>query len=353
MGGGGPLVSVVVTVRDGEGYLAEAMRSAARQTHRPLEVAVHDDGSCDGTLAALEALRPELKAAGVALRVSAGAEPRGIGHGLNRAVASSRGAFLCRLDADDVMAPERVALQLAAAAEDPERLLVGAGFDRGGDPAATPRYTAWANSLSREQLYLQQLRECTVIHPTWFFSRKVFDRVGGYDEGGPGTPEDLIFFYRHLELGGQLARCPERLLMWRFHGASVTTARAVHWRTIWDLRVRRLESLMRAPEPPVGGNAQLTIWNAGREGRRLFQSLPPDLQARVRAFCDVDPKKLARQWNHFTPPTAVGRVPVVHFSTAVPPLLLCVKGGLTGGAFEANLASLALVEGRDYLHFSF
>ena len=37
------------------------------------------------------------------------------------------------------------------------------------------------------------------------------------------------------------------------------------------------------------------------------------------------------------------------------PLLLCVKLGLTGegpGSFEANLASLNLREGVDYLHFS-
>jgi hypothetical protein len=37
------------------------------------------------------------------------------------------------------------------------------------------------------------------------------------------------------------------------------------------------------------------------------------------------------------------------------PLLLCVKPGLTGDgpdSFEANLASLGVTEGVDYLHFS-
>jgi hypothetical protein len=35
-------------------------------------------------------------------------------------------------------------------------------------------------------------------------SRKTFDKVGGYDETFPGCPEDLIFFYAHLGLGGGL-----------------------------------------------------------------------------------------------------------------------------------------------------
>jgi hypothetical protein len=43
-----------------------------------------------------------------------------------------------------------------------------------------------------------------VDRPTWFMSRKTFDKVGGYDETFPGCPEDLIFFYAHLGLGGGL-----------------------------------------------------------------------------------------------------------------------------------------------------
>ena len=32
-----------------------------------------------------------------------------------------------------------------------------------------------------------------------------------------GVPEDLIFFYRHLELGGGLYRVDKDLLMYRYH----------------------------------------------------------------------------------------------------------------------------------------
>ena len=32
-----------------------------------------------------------------------------------------------------------------------------------------------------------------------------------------GTPEDLIFFYKHLSLGGKLLRIDEPLVVYRYH----------------------------------------------------------------------------------------------------------------------------------------
>lgn len=58
----------------------------------------------------------------------------------------------------------------------------------------------------QEQLFTQQLVETTIIAPTWFCDRSVFDTAGPFDEGGPGTPDDLMFFYRHITLGGTLSK---------------------------------------------------------------------------------------------------------------------------------------------------
>ena len=37
-----------------------------------------------------------------------------------------------------------------------------------------------------------------------------------------GNPEDLIFFYRHLSLGGKLLRIDEPLLTYRYHKDAVS-----------------------------------------------------------------------------------------------------------------------------------
>jgi glycosyltransferase involved in cell wall biosynthesis len=49
MSGGSQRISVIVPVRDGERYLAEALESILRQSAPPFEVIVVDDGSTDAT----------------------------------------------------------------------------------------------------------------------------------------------------------------------------------------------------------------------------------------------------------------------------------------------------------------
>ena len=37
-----------------------------------------------------------------------------------------------------------------------------------------------------------------------------------------------------------------------------------------------------------------SIWGAGRDGRQFLAALQPAYRARVRGFCDIDPRKIAR-----------------------------------------------------------
>ncbi|XP_023394407.1 UDP-GlcNAc:betaGal beta-1,3-N-acetylglucosaminyltransferase-like protein 1 isoform X4 [Pteropus vampyrus] len=186
----------------------------------------------------------------------------------------------------------------------------------------------------------------TVIMPTWFCSRAWFSHVGLFDEGGQGVPEDLLFFYDHLRKGGGVVRVDQSLLLYRYHPRAAT--HSILETTIWSHRVRFLE------EWALPRWATFTIWNAGRQGRRLYRSLTPGARAKVVAFCDVDENKIKKGFYCYedSKERPKPRVPIVHFRDARPPFVICVKLDLTGGAFEDNLQSLNLREGRDFLHFS-
>lgn len=268
------------------------------------------------------------------------------GYGRNQAIQQSSGRYLCFFDADDIMEGGRIEIQHAAALQNANTLL-GSCFTR-LPPSSTERYTRWANTLTHSQLYTQAFTAFgpTLIQPTWFCSREVFDKSGPFSEVGKGTPEDLLFFHRHLSQGGQLLRLEQSLVHYRYHQHCQSLS-VDRW-SIWHCRVEALQ------EAVLSQWSSFTIWNAGKQGRRLYRSLRAQHRAKVVAFCDVDHKKIARGFYTYEESKELPkpRIPIVHFTEARPPLLLCVKWELTGGGFEQNLASLQLAEGRDYYHFS-
>ncbi|XP_064423702.1 queuosine-tRNA galactosyltransferase isoform X2 [Latimeria chalumnae] len=247
---------------------------------------------------------------------------------------------------DDVMMPERVRLQYEAALQRP-RCIIGCQVCRKPE-GSTERYTRWINGLTQEQLLTQVFTSHgpTVIMPTWFCSRDWFQHVGKFDEGGKGVPEDLLFFYKNLREGGRAFRVDQQLLLYRYHAWAAT--HLVLEETIWRHRVAFLEERVLAQW------TSFTIWNAGKQGRKLFRSLAAANQKKVRALCDVDEKKIKKGFYTYeeSKERPKPRIPVQHFNQAIPPFIICVKLDLTGGGLEDNLNSLNLQEGVDYYHFN-
>ena len=337
-----PTVSVILPVHNGAKWLDGCLEALLAQTflaEEPpgaLELSAFDDGSTDDTWEVLNRWEPVLIERGVRVRLGRStAAAGGCGFSKNRAVEQSRGPWLCFQDVDDLMLPRRISTQLDAAATRPDAL-IGARVLR-DPPGSTPRYTEWANGMSDEELVLHRFRECTLLMPTWFIARDAFVATGGFREE---VCEDLLFLQAHVARGAPLHRAggDEALVVYRYHAEAAS--RAIPRRTILRHRAAALERAVLAGWP------RFTIWGAGRDGRELFKALSEETRPRVAAFCDVDAKKVGVDYvfeRH--------RVPVLHFADASPPFVTCVALDRTGGAFEANLASLRLQEGRDYFHF--
>ncbi|XP_042304359.1 UDP-GlcNAc:betaGal beta-1,3-N-acetylglucosaminyltransferase-like protein 1 isoform X2 [Sceloporus undulatus] len=219
------------------------------------------------------------------------------------------------------MMPQRIRLQWEAAIQHPKSI-IGSQIKR--EPVeATERYTRWINNLTHEQLLTQIFTSHgpTVIMPTWFCSREWFCHVGRFDEGGKGVPEDLLFFYEHLRKDGGVFRVDQCLLLYRYHPQAAT--HSVLEETIWRYRVSFLEERL------LSHWTCFTIWNAGKQGRKLFRSLSQANQKKVVAFCDVDKNKIMKGFYTYED-----------------------SKDLTSGQFEENLNLLELKEGVDYYHFN-
>lgn len=343
------LVTVIIPVQNAELFIRECLQSIEKQSFTgDLEVSIFDDGSEDDSAAIIEQWRRNLKKENISVILGHNdGNAKGVGFAKNQAINQSNGEFLCFLDADDVMHPNRIEKQLPLAAQN-EDAIIGCRFWR--EPQeSTFRYSNWANNLltTNEQFYLQIFTSNgpTLIMPTWFCSRNVVDKVGGFCEQ-KDCPEDLIFFFKHLRLQGKLFRVDDELLMYRYHPQQTTFR--ISEEQIWNIRLREFEEVV------LSKWQQFSIWSCGKEGRKFYRSLSEQYKRNVVSFCDVDQKKIDKRFYVYEESSLSPkpRVKIVHFSEVKPPLVICVKLGLTKGVFERNLASLNLKEGDDYYHFA-
>ncbi|XP_059527615.1 UDP-GlcNAc:betaGal beta-1,3-N-acetylglucosaminyltransferase-like protein 1 isoform X4 [Myotis daubentonii] len=180
-------VSVILPVHNAEPWLDECLRSVWQQDFEgSLELSVFNDASKDKSMAIIEKWKGKLEGSGILVVIGGhdSPSPRGVGYSKNQAIAQSSGSYLCFLDSDDVMMPQRVRLQLEAAVRHPTSI-IGCQVRR-EPPNSTERYTRWINQLAPGQLLTQVFTSNgpTVVMPTWFCSRAWFSHVGPFDEGG-------------------------------------------------------------------------------------------------------------------------------------------------------------------------
>jgi teichuronic acid biosynthesis glycosyltransferase TuaG len=101
-------VTVVTAAFNAHAVIARAVESVARQTFRPLEHIVVDDGSTDGTAELLRKLESQHQTLRVISQINQGA-----GAARNAGIRLARGRYIAFLDADDFWDPGKLEAQLA------------------------------------------------------------------------------------------------------------------------------------------------------------------------------------------------------------------------------------------------
>ena len=245
-----PRVSVVLPVFNGEAFLAAALASVLGQTLEDLELIVVDDGSTDATPAIVQEFAADKRL------VHHVQERQGIVGALNAGLALATAPWIARMDADDVMRPERLSRQLAFLESHPE--LSGAAsdyelIDEEGRPwgaVHSPLVTVEA-----VEAYVRRGLPVVFAHPTMIVSAQAVAELGGY-RAEYRDSEDVDLFTRLLDSGRRLVVQPEVLLSLRVHGSSVSAGAGRRQLMLNDLIVlnsRRRRA--RLPEITVAEHA--------------------------------------------------------------------------------------------------
>lgn len=210
-----PPVSVILPVHNGAHTFSEAIRSVLRQSLREFELIVIDDGSDDATPRLLKDISQEDRRLRC-LRL----EHQGLPAALNAGLAEARGAYVARMDADDICEPTRLERQLAYLRNNPTCVAVGTAvtlIDEGGRPLARQPKVPRSPRLRDRCRGFRHFPPSppTIVHPTAVLRAEALRRAGGYRHYFP-CAEDRDLWWRISTLG-RIDCLRERLLRRRVH----------------------------------------------------------------------------------------------------------------------------------------
>lgn len=210
------LVSILIPAYNAERWLAATIRSARAQTWAATEVIVIDDGSQDGTLAVARTF--ESRSVKVVSQPNMGAAAA-----RNKALALAQGSYIQWLDADDLLAPDKVAkqMQMAERCHDPGVLLSSswAYFMHRPNAATFSPTPLWDDLTPIQWTIRKWTHNLHMQTATWLVSRELSSAAGPWNTELLGD-DDGEYFARVVLASRGVSFVPDARVYYRVVGAS-------------------------------------------------------------------------------------------------------------------------------------
>ncbi len=209
-----PLVSILIPAYNAEKWIADTIRSAIAQTWERKEIIVVDDGSSDQTLAV--ARRFEAESVRVVTQRNQGAATA-----RNKAFSLSHGDYIQWLDADDLLAPDKISRQIETPVKS-QRTLLSSSWAHFLYRPERARFipTALWRDLSPAEFLLRKLGQRVFMQTAvWLVSRELTEATGPWDTAMI-SDDDGEYFCRVLLASDGVRFVPEAKVYYRMVGAA-------------------------------------------------------------------------------------------------------------------------------------
>lgn len=205
------LISVLLPLYNAEAYLEQCLESILNQTYAHFEVIAVNDGSTDSSAAILS----RYSQTDTRIKPLHLPENKGIVAALNAGTAHCRGKWIARMDADDLMHPQRLEKQLIALQSNPGIDILGCRIKlfryEGELSPGQIRYRDWSNGLLTDaEIKSNMFAESPIMHPTFFLRLETFKHLGGYLENP--WAEDYDILLRAYVKGMRFGKLPDILV---------------------------------------------------------------------------------------------------------------------------------------------
>ncbi|MEX0314567.1 MAG: glycosyltransferase family 2 protein [Allomuricauda sp.] len=280
-----PRVSILIPFKNTAHFLPECLDSILDQDYPYWEVLAVDDHSEDESWDVLTSYTK--KDSRIKVLPNQG---HGIIPALRTAYSHSTGAFVTRMDSDDIMKSNRLSSMANSLAE------YGSGhvsvgqvkyFSDRGISNGYERYEKWLNHLTSSGTnYTEIYKECVIPSPCWMTSRENLDFCGAF--GPDRYPEDYDLTFRFYEKDLKIIPCNEILHLWRDYD-NRTSRTHEHYAQNYFLDIKLYYFLKLDRDQ----NRPLTIWGAGFKGKTIAKRLV-EQKIDFTWLCD-NPQKIGKK----------------------------------------------------------
>lgn len=281
LGMGKPLVSIIMPFRNAAVFLEACVQSVVDQSLTSWELLAVNDRSDDDGPAIIKGFQGTYS--NIQLIESEGT---GIIDALKTGYAHSSGRLITRMDADDLMAPNKLEVmseQLLDAGKGHLATGLVKYFAADGVKDGYRRYEQWLNRLANKGANFSELyKECVIPSPCFMLYREDLNRCGAFNENR--YPEDYDLAFRFYENGLQCLPATKVLHHWRDY-SSRTSRTDEHYadNRFLNLKLHYFLKLHRDATRP------LVVWGAGTKGKSTIKQLQAKDQS-VHWVCDNDKK---------------------------------------------------------------
>ncbi len=278
-----PLVSILIPTYNASQWIAQTLDSALSQTWENIEIIVVDDGSRDDSVAIVSRYADR----GVCLVTQPN---RGASAARNRALTEARGDFIQFLDADDLIAQDKIALQMHRLLAASPRHMASGEWARFTDDPETALFNSqpvWQD-LSGIEFQLLHYEAGWMMQPAaWLCPRALLDEAGPWDET-LSLNDDGEYFSRVMLASAGILFCPGARTYYRSGVVGSLSRRMdpVALRSLWKVNELNCDRLLAG----AGGgtrakNAAANGWQ--RLAFELYPALPAlatEAETRMRAL---------------------------------------------------------------------
>jgi GT2 family glycosyltransferase len=207
-----PLVSIIVPCHNAERWIGSTIESAMSQTWPNREIIVINDGSDDGSLAV--AKRYESRTLRVIDQPCGGATAA-----RNAGLAAAKGEFIQYLDADDLLAPDKIEKQVTLLLERGRNNLCTCAWARFTDDigrAAFVPQALWQELSPVEWMVTAWEHNLMMATATWLTPRESAEKAGPWNTEFRTNPlDDMEYFDRIRAVSERILFCAEARAYYR------------------------------------------------------------------------------------------------------------------------------------------